>query len=147
MKLKDYTQEEINAMSYDDVAFMILTEAKKKMKINELFQQIAKVFNLSDDAFVAQIGDFFELLSTDQRFIMLEDGYWDLKSKYSSKVVIDEEDDEELLPEEIEEDNEEEIEPEEDEIFYNEEETDDNDDDLQDLVVINEPEDEANIGM
>ena len=147
MKLKDYTQEEINAMSYDDVAFMILTESKKKMKINELFQQIAKVFNLSDDAFVAQIGDFFELLSTDQRFIMLEDGYWDLKSKYSSKVVIDEEDDEELLPEEIEEDNEEEIEPEEDEIFYNEEETDDNDDDLQDLVVINEPEDEANIGM
>lgn len=147
MKLKDYTQEEINAMSYDDVAFMILTEAKKKMKINELFQQIAKVFNLSEDAFVAQIGDFFELLSTDQRFIMLEDGHWDLKSKYSSKVVIDEEDDEELLPEEIEEDNEEEIEPEEDEIFYNEEETDDNDDDLQDLVVINEPEDEANIGM
>lgn len=147
MKLKDYTQEEINAMSYDDVAFMILTEAKKKMKINELFQQVAKVFNLSDDDFVAQIGDFFELLSTDQRFIMLEDGYWDLKDKYSAKIVIDEEEDEELLSEEIEEDNEEEIEPEEDEIFYNEEETDDNDDNLQDLVVINEPEDEANIGM
>lgn len=146
MKLKDYTQDEINAMSYDDVAYMILTEANQKMKINELFQKVAKIFQLSDDAFVAQIGDFFELLSTDQRFIMLEDGYWDLKSKHSAKIVIDEEDEEDLLIEENEEDEEIEIE-EDEEIFYDNDETDDSEDDLQDLVVINEPEDEANMMM
>ena len=32
MKLKDYSKEELEAMSYDDIAVMVLTESKKQMK-------------------------------------------------------------------------------------------------------------------
>ncbi len=145
MKLKDYSQAEITAMSYDDIAFMILSEENKKMKINELFRKVADIYQLSDDAFVSQIGDFFELLSTDQRFIMLEDGYWDLKSKHSAKIIMDEEDEEDMLNETLEEEEEEypEDNEEDEEIYYDTDETDDPDDDeLQDLVVVDEEDEE-----
>ncbi len=147
MKIKDYTQAEINAMSYDDIAFMILTEEKKKMKINELFRKVADLYQLSDEAYLSQIGDFFELLSTDQRFVMLEDGSWDLKSKHTAKIIMDEEDEEELLNEALEDEDEEDFDAEEnddEEIFYDNDDTDDpTDDDLQDLVVVDEEDEEA----
>ena len=37
MKLKDMSKEELENMSYDDIAYAILTEKKKKMKIIDLF--------------------------------------------------------------------------------------------------------------
>ena len=134
MKLSDISKEELELMSYDDVAYLILKNANKKMKINDLFQKVCKLLNLNEQVFEEQIADFFEMLTTDKRFTMLEDGFWDLKEKHSEKVIIDEDDDEVFVEEQ--EDNEEEI---EDETFYDEE--DDNEEDvLKDLVVIDEDE-------
>lgn len=142
MKLKDLTKEELEAMSYDDIALMILTESEKKLKINELFKEVCNLLGLSDDEFVAKLPAFFDVLSTDHRFIMLENGLWDLKTKHSTKVVIDndEEDEEDIDLEEIEEDIEEE---QEETDIYNDDDSDDidsDDDDLKDLVVIDEDE-------
>ena len=86
---------------------------------------------------------FFEVLSTDHRFIMLENGLWDLKTKHSTKVVFDTDEDEEEIEEiEVEEEIEED---DEDKNIYNDndDELDDDDDDLKDLVIIDEDE-EAN---
>lgn len=139
MKLKELTKEELEAMSYDDIALMILTESNKKMKINELFKEVCNLLSLSDDEYVSKLPSFFEILSTDHRFTMLEDGSWDLKTRHSTKVIIDSDDEEDL--EEI--DDLEDTEEEED-IFDEEDETDDiEDDDLKDLVIIDEDE-EAN---
>ena len=79
---------------------------------------------------------FFELLSTDKRFIMLEKGYWDLKINHSTKLVIDDDDDDD--EEIIEEEPREEKDEVDNEINYDEEIVDDDedDDDLQDLVVM-----------
>lgn len=143
MKLKDYSKEELEAMSYDDIAFMVLTESKKQMKVNELFKEVCNLLELSEDVFVDKLPAFFDVLSTDHRFIMLENGLWDLKEKHSTKVVIDNEDEEDIEVEEIEE-IEEPIEDEED-IYTDDadsDELDDDDDDLKDLVIIDE--DEAN---
>lgn len=109
MKLKDISKEELESMNYDDIAFIILSEQKKKMKIQDLFKKICKALGLSDDEFEAQIGDFFEIMSTDKRFTMLDNGYWDLRINHSQKLVLDEDEDEE----EIEIEDEEEEEPEE----------------------------------
>ena len=145
MKIKDLSKSELEAMSYDDIAFMILTESKKKMKINDLFKRVCELLELPESVFLDKITGFFEVLSTDQRFTMLKDGYWDLKSRHTgSKIVIDEEeDDEDVLAEALE--DEEEIEEEEEEdIYYDNDETDDQgEDDLKDLVIIDEDE-EAN---
>ena len=138
MKLKDITKEELEVMGYDDIAYLILEESKKKMKITDLFKKVCSLRGLSDAEYEAHIADFFEILTTDKKFIMLEDGYWDLRTRHSEKLVIEEDDDEyEDIPEE-EDDTEEE--PEE-ENFYDEDSDDDTpDDDLKDFVVIDEEE-------
>lgn len=144
MKLKDLSQEELEAMSYDDIALMILTESGRQMKINELFKEVCKLLKISDDEFVEKLPSFFDVLSTDHRFIMLENGLWDLKTKHATKVIIDnEEEDMEEIEEEMELSEEEENPEEEDLYRDDEEEVDNDDDDLKDLVIIDEDE-EAN---
>ena len=144
MKLKDLSKEELEAMSYDDIALMILTESGKQYKINELFKKVCDLLGLTENEFMDKLPAFFEVLSTDHRFIMLENGLWDLKTKHSTKVVYDETEDEEEI-EEIDSEDIEEDENEEDEDIFNdnEDEIDDDDDDLKDLVIIDEDE-EAN---
>ena len=140
MKLKDYSKEELELMNYDDIAFIILCEQKRKMKTSDLFKKICNALKLDDAVFESQIGDFFEMMSTDKRFIMLDNGSWDLRINHTQSIVInpeDLEDDEE----EIIEDEEEEINEEEEDIFYDENPDDDEaEDDLKDLVVIDEDE-------
>lgn len=143
MKIKDLTKAELEAMSYDDIAYMILSESNDKMKINDLFKRVCDLLELPESVFVDKIADFFEVLSTDQRFTMLSEGYWDLKTRHSAKIIIDDEEDEDVLADALEED-EFEIENEEEDIYYDTDETDDQaEDDLKDLVIIDEDE-EAN---
>lgn len=138
MNLKDMSKEELESMSYDDLAYALLTEKKSQMKIIDLFNEIGKLIKLPASVIEDKIGDFFEMLTLDKRFIMLDDGSWDLKSRHVQKIVIDDED-EDVTVEEIEDT----LENEEDEdIFYDEEEDTDTEDDLKDLVVIDEEEDE-----
>ncbi len=143
MKLKDLSKEELEAMSYDDIALMVLSESNRQMKINELFKEVCTLIGLSDDEFVDKLPAFFEVLSTDHRFIMLENGLWDLKTKHATKIVIDTEDDEDL-DEEIEIDDSD-IEESEEDIFADDDDSDDltdDDDDLKDLVIIDEDEEQ-----
>lgn len=141
MKLKDISFEDLEAMSYDDIALLVLKEKNKGLKINELFKEVCKLLKLSDDEFVAKLPAFFDVISTDHRFTMLENGLWDLKTKHTTKVVIDNEDEEEEIIDEIDED-EDELEDDEEEENYYDEETDDDEaeDDLKDLVIIDEDE-------
>lgn len=144
MKLKDLSREELEAMSYDDIALMVLSESNRQMKINELFKEVCKLIGLSDDEFVDKLPAFFEVLSTDHRFIMLESGLWDLKTKHATKVVIDSEDEEDL-EEEIELDDSDLDEEAEEDIFADDDDSDDltdDDDDLKDLVIIDEDEEQ-----
>ena len=138
MKLKDIPKEELELMGYDDIAYIILEESKKKMKITDLFQKICDALGLSQKEYEDHIADFFEILTTDKKFIMLEDGYWDLRTRHSEKPVIEDDDEEyeDVIEEEpvIEEEDGEDV-------FYDEEADDDTtDDDLKDLVIIDEDE-------
>lgn len=142
MKSIKLTDEELQSMSYDDVAYKILLINEKKMKIQDLFKEVIKVMNKDESTFENHLADFFEMLSTDKRFIMVEKGYWDLKINQKTKVVIDEDDDEDEIIENNESnENEEELE-EDEEINYDEEILDDDEteDDLKDLVIMDENE-------
>ena len=141
MKVK-LTQEEIDSMSYDDVAFLILKAYAKKMDTSELFKKVIKAMYLPEDEFTRGLGDFFELLITDKRFIMLENGFWDLKINHSTKIVFDDEDDDDDF--DLIDDDDEDIEIEEDEeINYDDDTVDDDDvDELENLVIINDSDEE-----
>ena len=144
MKLTDISKEELETMNYDDIAYIILNENKKAEKINVLFKSVCDALNLSEAEYEAKIADFFELLTTDKRFIMLEDGSWDLRELHNPEVIIDDEDDEETIID-VEETINEAEEEEETDIFYDADSEDDlPDDDLEDLVVIDVDEEEAN---
>jgi len=144
MKLKTLSKAELEAMSYDDIAELILKETNRQMKINELFKEVCNLLELSENEFMDKLPAFFDVLSTDQRFLMLENGLWDLKTKHSVKVVVDNEDEEDVEEDIDLEDLEEE--PEEEENIFAEDNDDDDltddDDDLKDLVIIDEDEEQ-----
>ncbi len=140
MKLKELKKEEIEAMGYDEIALLILQESGKKMKLQDLFKKVCKTLDIDEDQFEDHITDFFELLSTNKKFVMLKNGYWDLQTRHQSEITVEETDDETVgADEDIEEEEEEE--PEEEDIYYGDEPDDDvEEDDLSDLVVVDEDE-------
>ena len=141
MKITDLSKEELESKSYDDIAYMILESTGEKIKITDLFKEICDLLGLSNEEYEAKIADFFQVLSTDHRFIMLEKGFWDLKSRHQAKIIMEDDDDD--IDTGL--DNEEEEPEEEEDIYYDEDEpTDDDDDDLQGLVVVSDDSDEEN---
>ena len=129
MKIKDITKEELEAMPFDDIAYLIKKEKGKKMKTVDIFGNIKELLGMSDSEYEARIADFFTLLATEKRFIQLEQGYWDLRENHTAKIEIEEETLEET---QIEEDE---------DIFLNdakEPDDDETDDELKDLVVIDD---------
>ena len=141
MKFKTVSQEELETLSFDDIAYIILKEKGKKMKINDIFKIICDTLSLGDAAFENQISDFFALLATEKRFIQLEKGFWDLRENHTAEISIkeieDELEDDITLEEEkeIEEDNDDEGD------YYDDiDDIDDDkeDDDLKDLVIVDE---------
>lgn len=146
MKLKKLSKEELESMSYDEIAYKIFEEEQKKMKLPVLFKKICDLLGLDDAEYEERIGDFFQLISRDQRFTMLDNGFWDLKEKYKSQIIIHEDDEE--IEEETEDDTDINEESEEEETTYYDEDSEDDDveeDDLKDLVIISEEDDEANL--
>ena len=145
MSLKTMKKDELELMSNKDIAYLILEESKRKLNTADLFKKIIKLLELPESTFEKKIADFYTALSTDKRFILLDNGKWDLRSNHTSDKVIkvSDEDDDEESDEENEE--EEEIEEEElDEDSYDDTDESDYDDEtneeLKDLVVIDEDE-------
>ena len=148
MKFKTINKEDLETMSFDDIAYIILKEKGKKMKINDIFKIICDDLNLGEDAFENQIADFFALLATEKRFIQLEKGYWDLRENHTSEINI-KDIEEELEDDELTEEKEDEDIEEHESDFYDdidETDDDDTDDDLIDLVNVDEEyEDESDL--
>ena len=123
----------------------IIKEDKKKYNTPNLFKEVCKLLNLSEEEFEAKIGDFFTALSTDKRFIFIDSVNWDLKENHVVKVVVDE--GEEDITDDISEEDEEEIDDDEDndieedlEDDYSDDDIDTTEDDLKDLTVLDEDE-------
>ena len=99
MKLKELTNEELQTMAYDEIAYLIIEESGKKIKLLDLFKKVCKVLSLPESVIEERIVDFFELLSINKKFILLKNGYWDLATKHKQDIVV--EDEEDVLEEEI----------------------------------------------
>ncbi len=146
MAIAKLSQEQLDSMSYTDIAEYVLEQKGKKMKIADLFMEVIKLRGDDTSIFEAKIGDFFGLVSTDKRFVMLDKGLFDLSKKHKNKIDmnLDEEEDEEMIVE-----DEEELSEDEDVIDYDEAidvDDDQEEDDYKDLVVI-DPDDESSIDL
>ena len=144
MNLKDMSKEELETMSYDEIAYLILNESGKKMKLLDLFKKVCKILDLPESTVEERIGDFFEVLSINKKFVLLPKGYWDLATNHVQDIVV-EDDEDEIVSEDVEIEQTEEIEDEEEkdeeEIFYDDDlEDDEEEDDLKDLLIIEDEE-------
>ncbi len=139
MKLSKMKKEEIELLSYTNIAKLYLEENKTTMNTADLFKEVCKLLELSDRVYQDKIADFFQSLTTSKEFILLEDGKWDLKSNHKSKKIdmddlYEEKEDEEFETEEDEEPTE------EDEYNSIDDEEEYAEDDLADLTILNEDE-------
>lgn len=139
MKLSKMKKDDIELLSYTNIAKLYLEENKTTMTTADLFKEICKLLELSDSEYQDKIADFFQSLTTSKEFILLKDGKWDLKSNHKVKIVMDDlyeekdEDDEDISLDDEEIAKEDEYNSIDDEEEYAEE-------DLADLTILNEDE-------
>lgn len=138
MSLSKMTKEEIELLSYTDIAKLYLEENKTTLNTADLFKEVCKLLSLSSEEYSDKITDFFQSLTTSKDFILLPTGQWDLKCKHSVKIVMDELYEEQADEEEY--DTEPEEMTEEDEFNTIDDEEDYADDDLGDLTILSEDE-------
>ena len=142
MNIKNISKDELESMGYDEIAYLILADSGKKMKLLDLFKKVCNALELPENTVEDRIGDFFELLSINKKFVLLPKGYWDLAVNHVQNIVVEEED--QVSDEDLIEDEEETVEDEDEQedIFYDTDldDNDDEDDDLKDLVIIDEEE-------
>ena len=144
MSVKALKKEELELLSNKDIAEMIIEESKIKRNTADLFKKIIKMLELPESTFETKIADFYTALATDKRFVLLENGKWDLRSNHKSDSLIKISDTEE--DEEEEEEEEDELDKQEDlsvEDSYDDEDEDydeDTNEELKGLVVIDEDE-------
>ena len=140
MNLKDKTKEELESMTYDEIAYLVLEEANKKMKLLDLFKKVCKILELPEETVEEKIADFFELLSINKKFVLLPNGYWDLSTNHLQDIVVeDEEEDFSDSTDEIDEEDE----MDEEDVYYDDDldvTEDEEEDDLKDLVIIDDSE-------
>ena len=139
MNLENMKKEELELLSYPDLTEMILKQ-DGALNTPTIFKKICDMLEYSDDDYQSKIGDFYTSLTTDKRFILLENALWDLRDRHKVEIIMDEEDEDEIEEEEIEEDTE--IENEEENIDDDilDDEVLDLDDDLDDLSIIDDEE-------
>lgn len=141
MNVRQMPLEDLELLSYTDIAYELLKLDKKPKTTPALFGEVCKLLEISEDNMFEMIGDFYTTLTTDKRFLLLDSAEWDLKEFHSVKTIIDDEEDESDLDAEEEND-----EPEgtEDEAVAGDmddfDDVDDDMDDLEDLVVVTEDE-------
>ncbi len=141
MSIKKMTKEELELLSNKDITNLLLEESKKPLNTKELFKTIIDLLELPAKTFENKIGDYYTSLTTDKRFILLEDGTWDLKSRHTSDKVVKIMDEDDEIEEDIVKEEEPEEEIEEDNYDDTDEDYDDNtEEDLKDLVVLDEDE-------
>lgn len=139
MKLTEMTKDELNLLTYVEIACRYLKENKVTLKTPDLFRKVCDLLGFSDSQYAAKIGGFYTSLTMDKRFIVLDNNEWDLRENHSVELVID--DDEVDVVEEESDIEEEVVEEEIDET--NENELDDDTDDLEDLTIIDDEEDDT----
>ena len=141
MKLSKMKKEDIELLSYTNIAKLFLEENKETLNTADLFKEVCKLLELTERDYQNKIADFFQSLTTSKEFILLDDGKWDLKANHKAKKIDmddlyeekDEDEDEEYDVEDEEQDEESEYNSIDDEEEYAE-------DDLADLTIIDESE-------
>lgn len=148
MDIRKIPKDELELLSFSDIAYNIIKVDKEPKTTVVLFKEICNLLGMNDREYEVLVGDFFTTLTTDKRFILLNSMNWDLKENHVINIVVDEsEEDYEDNYEEtdesgegIEKEDENDIDEDGVDELGNEESIDDDDEleDIDDLEIVNE---------
>lgn|SRR5690625_2801908 len=82
MKIKKYSDDQIQKMSMIELANIILADEKKEMNFIDLFQKVADLKNFTDAQRDDLLARFYTDLNVDGRFTTLGSNQWGLKRWY-----------------------------------------------------------------
>lgn len=135
---KKLTKEDLELMSYNDIANILLKENPEQSTL-DIFKKIVEMLELPKSTLENKIGEFYTALTNDKRFILLNEGKWDLKQNHKTANLTVEEDLEDY-DEDLEEYDDIELEKEPEEPFQEETEDDISDvtEEYKNLVIVDE---------
>lgn len=143
MSIKKLTKEELEAMSYKDITYMMIEEDGAQLTA-DLFKKIIEMLDLPKDFFETKIGDYYTSLATDKRFILLDNGIWDLRTKHPKQKIHIADDIDDIDEIELDEINDEELDEDEgtatNDSYDEEDDPSDDTDEYKDLVIVDEEE-------
>ena len=146
MAKKKLKKEELETMSYNDIAHILLKEKKKQTTL-DLFTKIVEMLELPKKVLELKIGEFYTSLTNDKRFILLDGGLWDLKENHKTENLTVEEDLEDYEDETLE-DYDDNMETDEIEDNYSDDDSDDDSseamEEYKNLVIVDEEDLEQN---
>jgi DNA-directed RNA polymerase subunit delta len=167
LSLKQYSKEQLQEMSWIEVAYQLLNEKKQAVSFKELVAEIISLLNLKEGEATEKMVQFYTDINLDGRFLGLGDNRWGMRvwypvdqaeedtitpvkprKKKAKKAVDDDlEDFEEVEDEDLDFDDFDDIE--EDDLLDEDEDLDeadvDEDEDLEEDDLIEDEEDELEI--
>ena len=84
------SKEELQEMSFVEIAFHLLNEKRDSISFFDLLDEIAAALELSDEEKEARMAQFYTDLNIDGRFIALEGNRWGLREWFPIDQVDDE---------------------------------------------------------
>ncbi len=90
MKIREISTEDLELLSYTDIAYQIIKQDKKAYNTPKLFEEICKLLKIEEKEMKEKIGDFYTSLTIDKRFLLLDSLEWDLKENHKVKVIVEE---------------------------------------------------------
>lgn len=89
MNIRKMEKEDLELLSYSDIAYEIIKQDKEPKTTVALFKEICSLLEMDDNKYETLIADFFTSLTTDKRFILLNSINWDLKENHVVNIVVD----------------------------------------------------------
>ncbi|UJL46008.1 DNA-directed RNA polymerase subunit delta [Virgibacillus sp. NKC19-16] len=90
MSLKEYSHEDVKQIAMIELANSVLVDEKKSIHFKDIFDQVAKMKDLSEEEKTANIAQFYTELNVDGRFITLGENTWGLKRWYPVEKMDEE---------------------------------------------------------
>ncbi|EIJ83901.1 DNA-directed RNA polymerase subunit delta [Bacillus methanolicus] len=90
MSLNQYSKEELQEMSFIEIAYELLNEKKQAVPFKDIVDEVSQLLGLSEEEVRAKLAQFYTDINIDGRFISLGENRWGLRVWYPVDQTEDE---------------------------------------------------------
>jgi DNA-directed RNA polymerase subunit delta len=90
LSLNQYSKEELQEMSFIEIAHELLSEKKQAVSFKDIVDEVSQLLGLSEEEARAKLAQFYTDINIDGRFISLGENRWGLRVWYPVDQTEDE---------------------------------------------------------